>query len=72
MEDTGKTIFCSFCGLHSHADNCECMIAGPGAYICNECVDLCSLIIQEQRAEATAKAKTVTLEDLYGQPRGEE
>ena len=34
-----KSIRCSFCGKHQ--DQVKRMIAGPGVYICDECVNLC-------------------------------
>jgi len=37
---------CSFCGKAKSAVGR--LIAGPGVYICNECVDLCNEIIVEQ------------------------
>ena len=38
---------CSFCGKNQ--DQVQRLIAGPGAvYICNECVELCREIIQEE------------------------
>ena len=37
--DDMKQNRCSFCG--KRPDDVERMIAGPGVYICNECVDLC-------------------------------
>src|SRR6266404_6892865 len=40
---------CSFCGKHQ--DEVRRIIAGPNVYICDECVDLCSEII-EQECEA--------------------
>lgn len=40
---------CSFCG--KKMDNVELLIAGPGACICNECVDLCVEILNEKKAE---------------------
>ncbi|MBR4110977.1 MAG: ATP-dependent Clp protease ATP-binding subunit ClpX [Clostridia bacterium] len=41
-----KTVKCSFCGKSQ--DAVRRIIAGPGVYICNECVDLCSNIVEEQ------------------------
>lgn len=41
-----KNVRCSFCGKHS--DNVKRVIAGPNVYICNECVELCSEIIEEE------------------------
>ena len=43
--DDKKTIRCSFCGKHQ--DQVRRLIAGPGAYICNECVQLCMGILDE-------------------------
>jgi ATP-dependent Clp protease ATP-binding subunit ClpX len=41
------TLTCSFCGKHQR--KVDKLIAGPGVYICNECVDLCVEIIAEER-----------------------
>ena len=41
---------CSFCGKHQRKVNK--LIAGPGVYICNECVDLCVQIIAQERPKA--------------------
>ncbi len=48
---------CSFCGKgHSEVKK---LIAGPGVYICNECVDLCvSILEKEFRAADAGKAST--------------
>jgi ATP-dependent protease Clp ATPase subunit len=43
---------CSFCGKDQH--QAVRLVAGPGVYICNECVDLCTQIIAEERARGTA------------------
>lgn len=43
-----KNIRCSFCGKHS--DQVRRIIAGPGAYICNECVQLCVSILDDDYA----------------------
>jgi len=39
------TMFCSFCGKSQH--DIKKLIAGPGVFICNECVELCSRVIAE-------------------------
>ena len=41
-----KEIRCSFCGKDS--SQVKRIIAGPNAYICNECVDLCHEIIAQE------------------------
>jgi len=49
--DERKPVRCSFCGKHQ--DQVARIIAGPGAYICNECVRLCESILEdaEERGE---------------------
>jgi len=42
------TLCCSFC--NKDKDSVAKLIAGPGVYICNECVDLCVQIIADQSA----------------------
>lgn len=44
-KDEKRAIRCSFCGKHQ--DQVSKVIAGPGAYICNECVHLCMDILDE-------------------------
>ena len=39
------TMFCSFCGKSQH--DIKKLIAGPGIFICNECVALCATILAE-------------------------
>ena len=46
MNDEKKSIRCSFCGKHE--DEVERIIAGPGAYICNECVQLCMSLLDDE------------------------
>jgi ATP-dependent Clp protease ATP-binding subunit ClpX len=41
---------CSFCGKSQK--QVKKLIAGPGVYICDECIDLCNEIIEEELAEA--------------------
>jgi ClpX C4-type zinc finger len=43
----GDLLYCSFCGKAQN--KVGKLIAGPNAYICNECVDLCNEIIEEER-----------------------
>ena len=41
-----KQLKCSFCGKNQ--DQVKRLIAGPGVYICDDCIDLCSDIIQDE------------------------
>ena len=43
-------IKCSFCGKTS--DQVKRLIAGPDAYICNECVELCESILDDELRES--------------------
>ena len=47
--DEKKQLKCSFCGKNQ--DQVKRLIAGPGVYICDECIDLCSEIIQDEFEE---------------------
>ncbi len=48
--DGGDLLKCSFCGKSQK--QVKKLIAGPGVYICDECIDLCNEIIEEEPAEA--------------------
>lgn len=48
-EDSGKLLYCSFCGKSQH--EVRKLIAGPSVFICDECVDLCNDIIREEIQE---------------------
>src|SRR5262245_62900761 len=47
--DGGELLKCSFCGKSQK--QVKKLIAGPGVYICDECIDLCNEIIEEEMAE---------------------
>ena len=46
--DGGDLLKCSFCGKSQR--QVKKLIAGPGVYICDECIDLCNEIIEEELA----------------------
>jgi ATP-dependent Clp protease ATP-binding subunit ClpX len=54
----GELLKCSFCGKSQK--QVKKLIAGPGVYICDECIDLCNEIIEEELAEGA----DVNFEDL--------
>ena len=56
--DGGDLVKCSFCGKSQK--QVKKLIAGPGVYICDECIDLCNDIIAEELAETTE----LSFEDL--------
>ena len=56
--DGGDLLKCSFCGKSQK--QVKKLIAGPGVYICDECIELCNEIIEEELNEGTE----VGLEEL--------
>ncbi len=44
--ETNEQLLCSFCGKSQR--QVKKLIAGPGVYICDECIDLCNEIIDEE------------------------
>ena len=56
--DGGDLLKCSFCGKSQK--QVKKLIAGPGVYICDECIDLCNEIIEEELSEGS----DVSIEEL--------
>ncbi len=52
--DSGELLKCSFCGKSQK--QVQQLIAGPGVYICDECVELCNEIIDERQSEHSGQA----------------
>lgn len=59
LGESGDLLKCSFCGKSQK--QVRKLIAGPGVYICDECIELCNEIIEEELGEV---AKTVEEIDL--------
>lgn len=49
--DDKKQLKCSFCGKNQ--DQVRRLVAGPGVYICDECIELCQEIIEEEFEDAS-------------------
>ena len=47
--ESGELLKCSFCGKSQK--QVKKLIAGPGVYICDECIDLCNEILDEELVE---------------------
>ncbi len=58
FSDSNEQLKCSFCGKSQR--QVRKLIAGPGVYICDECIDLCNEIIDEELSEEVQ----LKLEDL--------
>ncbi|MBM6753397.1 ATP-dependent Clp protease ATP-binding subunit ClpX [Lactobacillus alvi] len=54
--DTEQNVHCSFCGKSQ--DEVKKIVAGPGVYICNECVELCQQIIDQELADEASTQGT--------------
>lgn len=50
-DNDDKTLRCSFCGKTQ--EEVTKLIAGPGVFICNECINLCSMILKEDQEKET-------------------
>ena len=57
-----KKLHCSFCGKNQ--DEVKKLIAGPSVYICNECVDLCNDIIEEEVKHEESDSEDTLLSPL--------
>ena len=64
--DEHRSVRCSFCGKHQ--EQVARIIAGPGAYICNECVQLCMSILDEDY-EADEPQTSLDMPDVIPTPR---
>ena len=53
--DAKKQLKCSFCGKTQ--EQVKRLVAGPGVYICDECIELCSEIIEEEFDDMRADAE---------------
>ena len=58
-DDSGKLLYCSFCGKSQH--EVRKLIAGPSVFICDECVELCNDIIREEVSEAAQSGEAAKL-----------
>ena len=52
-----ETLKCSFCGKSQK--QVIKLIAGPGVYICDECIDLCVEIVEEERIEEVSESSDI-------------
>ena len=65
--DIPRSVKCSFCGKTQ--DNVKRLVAGPGVYICDECVELCTSIIENEILE---EDESYTLNELDNIPSPKE
>ena len=56
-EDDKDNLFCSFCGKNQK--EVTKLIAGPAVYICDECIQLCSEIIEEESEKESTEVSNL-------------
>jgi hypothetical protein len=60
--EEGDRLRCSFCAkLHTEVER---LVAGPGVYICNECVGLCNEVMDQSRRDETSEPRLPEWKDL--------
>ena len=64
--ENNKNIRCSFCGKTQ--DSVEKIVAGPGVYICNECIQVCSNILENEYYEDDDETYTTVEEETVPTP----
>jgi ATP-dependent Clp protease ATP-binding subunit ClpX len=57
VKEGQRLLYCSFC--HKSQKEVQKLIAGPEAYICDECIDLCQSIVQEDKDTTAVAEKSV-------------
>ena len=62
--DKGTDLLCSFCGKSQ--SEVKKLIAGPGVYICDECIELCNDIIAEEYEKEEAKQTRLSIPEPSG------
>jgi len=65
--DSDVVLYCSFCGKSQ--SEVRKLVAGPSVYMCNECVDLCNDIIEEELAKDAAEEGGTSLEKKLPKPK---
>jgi ATP-dependent Clp protease ATP-binding subunit ClpX len=55
--DEGDNLFCSFCGKNQK--EVKKLIAGPAVYICDECIQLCGEIVEEESQKSSEEQESI-------------
>lgn len=64
--DKNKTIRCSFCGKTQ--ENVKKIIAGPGVFICDECIKVCGNILEDEFYEEDFELECDTTDNKIPTP----
>ena len=66
-DETMKNVYCSFCGKPQ--SGVKKIVAGPGVYICDECISLCTSILEEEGFLDEEEAYTLNEETKIPSPK---
>ncbi len=69
-ETNDRGVCCSFCGKPQ--GDARRLIAGPGVYICDECIELCMSILEDENSLATRKSTRYAPETVTVLPKPQE
>ncbi len=61
-EDRRRHTRCSFCGKGQ--EQVRKLVAGPGVYICDQCIDLCQEVLEEDN-RSTSQRRTEDRDDAH-------
>ncbi|WP_188197031.1 ClpX C4-type zinc finger protein [Nonomuraea sp. SYSU D8015] len=62
MPDWTDKARCSFC--HKKSTDVDTLIAGPGVHICDQCVELCNAILEEERLVSSSEPRLPAWESM--------
>ena len=65
--ETIKNVYCSFCGKPQNS--VKKIVAGPGVYICDECITLCNSILEEEGYLDDEETYTLNVEEKIPNPK---
>ena len=66
-DETMKNVYCSFCGKPQNS--VKKIVAGPGVYICDECIGLCTSILEEEGFIDDEETYTLNEEEKIPSPK---
>jgi ATP-dependent protease Clp ATPase subunit len=55
---SGEPYYCSFCGKSQHET--IVLVAGPACFICDDCTDMCTVIVADARAKRRFQLRNIT------------
>ena len=66
-DDESKGLSCSFCGKRE--SQVRRLIAGRGVFICDECIEYCKEMLDDEKKRIAEEAKAVALQEALPKPK---